>query len=399
MNERLRRLCGLLGEQGIDAALLLHPRDVLYYAGTARPASLLVICGLCAPSPSRPTAVGQAVLLVRRGLRYAAAEATIDRVKRMRGFSTVQAATSALGLHGARLGAALDVIPAGLYLRLKGVFPQWELVDISSLILNQRMVKDSGEVEATRQAARAADAGHRALPQTAAPGVTELELAAYVEQATRRAGHEGYQPLRHPEARGGGALLMSGENLAVRGGHGLVVTGTGLSAASPYGASRRVLQEGDIIVLDIGTTCGGYTADESRTFVVGRPQREQQALFDVTRQTEDAVIGCLRPGVPVAEIYATAEAIVDRGAPPVYDPGSLTLPGFVGHGIGLELDEPPVLWPRDRTVLREGMVLAVEVEISAGERAIMTKLEDTVVIRSDGCEVLTNAPRTLVQCR
>jgi Xaa-Pro aminopeptidase len=339
------------------------------------------------------------VLFVRRGLGHAAAEATIDRVERMEGFSSVQAALSALGLRGGRLGTALDVVSAGLYLRLKDAFPQWELVDVSSLILSQRMVKDSGEVEATRRAARAADAGHRALPEAAAPGVSELQLAAHVEQATRRAGHEGYQPLRHPEARGGGVLLMSGENLAVRGGHGLVVTGAGLSAGSPYGASRRLLREGDIIVLDIGTTCGGYTADESRTFVVGQPEREQKALFDVTRQTEDAVIACLRPGVPVAEVYATAEAIVDRGAPPVHDPGSLKLPGFVGHGIGLELDEPPVVWSRDRTVLQEGMVLAVEVEVSAEERGMMTKLEDTVLIRSDGCEILTNASRTLVQCR
>jgi Xaa-Pro aminopeptidase len=123
-----------------------------------------------------------------------------------------------------------------------------------------------------------------------------------------------------------------------------------------------------------------------------------QALFAVTQQVEEAVFGLLGPGVPVADLYAVAGALVDRGAPPLLAPGSLVLPGFIGHGIGLELDEPPVLWPRDETYLREGMVLAIEVEVSLPEDGLMTKLEDTVVIRSDGFEVLTHAPRGLVEC-
>jgi Xaa-Pro aminopeptidase len=338
------------------------------------------------------------MLFVRRGLEYARAEATVGPVKSMQGFSSITAVFGELGLEGGVLGTELDVTSGQLYQRLKEAFAEWELVDVSSLVLNQRAVKDEEEIAATRRAAAVADAGHRALPRAAAPGVSELELAAEVERAIRLAGHEGYQALRHAGARGGGVLLMSGENLAVRGGHGLVVTGAGLSPASPYGPSRRVLCKGDLIVLDIGSTWGGYTADESRTFVLGRPPEAQKALFAVTRETEGAVLDCLRSGVPVADVYAAAQAVVDHGAAPFFPPGTLTLPGFIGHGIGLELDEPPVLLPRVETCLREGMVLAIEVEVSAPEVGLMTKLEDTVVIRSDGCEVLTHAPRQLIEC-
>jgi Xaa-Pro aminopeptidase len=316
----------------------------------------------------------------------------------MRGFSSIIDAVAELGLEGAVLGAALDVTSAQLYQRLKDAFAAWELADISSLVLDQRAVKDEDEIAAMRRAAAVADAGHRALAQAAAPGASELELAAEVERAMRLAGHEGFQPLRHPGARGGGVLLISGENLAVRGGHGLVVTGAGLSPGSPYGVTRRKLREGDLIVLDIGSTSGGYTADESRTFVLGQPAGVHQALFAVTWETEEAVLDLLRAGIPVADVYAVAEAVVDQGAPPFLAPGSLTLPGFIGHGVGLELDEPPVLWPRSETCLREGMVLAIEVEVSVPEEGLMTKLEDTVVIRSDGCEVLTSAPRCLIEC-
>lgn len=386
METRREDLHERMNEAGIDAAILVHPRDVLYYTGTVRPSTLLI-------GPR------EAVLFVRRGLEPARREVRDVRVEAGGGFKRVAEALRTQAPDGGRLGLEMDVLPARLYLRIREVLPEWEPVDISPLILDQRMVKGGPEVASTRQAAAAADVGHEAMARLLRPGVTELELAAEVEAAMRRAGHEGYQPLRHPGARGGGVLLMSGENLTVRGGHGLVVTGVGLSPASPYGASRRRVRPGDLVVLDTGTTCGGYTADESRTYVVGRARPDQRALFEVALAAEEAVLGALRPGTPVSEVYAAAQAVVDRGNPPHFPPGSLILPGFVGHGIGLELDEPPVLWDREGMSILSGMVLAVEVEVSAPEVGMMAKIEDTVVVEREGPRLLTQAPRSLIEVR
>ena len=215
----------------------------------------------------------------------------------------------------------------------------------------------------------------------------------------RRAGHEGFQPLRSPEARGAGILLASGENLAVRGGHGLVVTGAGLSPAMPYGPSLRTFEPGDVIVVDVGSTVAGYTSDESRSYVLGPATERQRALFAAALAIHDAVVGALRPGVTGSELYAIAEAALARRTEPHFPPGSLSLPGFIGHGVGLELDEPPVLWPRDEVYMQAGMVLAIEVEVSAPDPGLMVKLEDTVVVRPDGCELLTRARRDLVECK
>jgi Xaa-Pro dipeptidase len=382
-----------MAKAGMDAALLLHHRDILYYAGTARPAALLVSL----PSGSELSELC-AVLFVRRGLEYARREATVARVEPMRGFSSIARVFSELGLVGGVLGTELDLVAVNLYHRLLEVFPTWSLVDISPLVLAQRLVKDETEVSLTRRAAAVADAGHLEAPHFVAPGSRELALAAGVEAAMRRAGHEGFQPLRYPEARGAGILVMSGEHLVVRGGHGLVVTGAGQSPGMPYGPSRRIFEAGDLVVVDVGATYDGYTADEARTFVVGQATQAQRALFSVARATEDAVFEALRPGMPVADLYPLAETVVAPGAPPHFIPGSLVLPGFVGHGVGLEIDEPPVLWPRDETQLAEGMVLAIEVEISAPDQKMMVKLEDTVVVRRDGCEVLTASPRRLIEC-
>ena len=367
----------------MDAALLLHPRDILYYAGTVRPSSLLVTAGREKPD---------AMLFVRRGMAEVREEARLDTVRPMRGFGSITGAVEELGLLTGTLGLELDTTSAALYGRVAAAFSGWETMDVTPVVLDQRMVKEEREIAATRCAAAAADAGHRALRQALEPGRRELALAADVEKAMRLAGHEGFQPLRHPEARGGGVLLMSGPHLSMRGGHGLIVTGAGLSAGSPYGASRRVVREGDLVVLDTGSTTNGYTADVSRTYVAGEPSAAQRALFETVWRTEEAVLEALRPGVPVAAVYETAEAVVEKGAGPGFDAGSLVLPGFVGHGIGLELDEPPVLWPREKGALRRGMVLAIEIEVSAPDCGLMAKLEDTVVIRSDGAEVLTHAP-------
>ena len=373
-----------MANAGIDVALLVHPRDVLYYAGTARPATLLV-------SPE------YAALFVRRGLEQARKEAAIGRIEQGSSLTSLANELADGGLTAGTLGLELDVMPTNLFLKVKEAFTGWDPVDISPLVMRQRMIKDELELQHIQLASAIADAGHQALPQALKPGMTELALVAEVEAAVRRAGHEGYQSLRRPGARGGGMLLASGEHLTVRGGHGLVVTGAGLSPGTPYGASTRQIQPGDLIVLDIGSTFMGYTGDESRTYVLGPASGEQQALFDTALAAEQAVFAELRPGMPVANVYAAAEAVVALGASPHFSPGELTLPGFVGHGIGLELDEPPVIWDREGSSLAEGMVLAVEVEVSAPSAGLMAKIEDTVVVEAGGPRILTSAARRLIE--
>lgn len=384
MKERLAGLRRRMAEAGLDVALLVHPRDLFYYANTARPAMLVV-------GPS------EEALFVRRGLDLARREATVARVEAGGGLDVVAAELAAQGLNGGCLGVELDVIPARLYLRIGEALPGWELADVSPLVLAQRQVKEAGEIEVTARAAAVADAGHAALARGLRPGLSELELAAQVEAALRRAGHEAFQPLRYPGARGGGVFLMAGERLTVRGGHGLVITGAGLGPATPYGPSHQPVRPGDLVVLDIGAACDGYTADVARTFVVGKATAAQQALFDVAVAAEEAVLSALQPGVSVGEVYAAAAEVVARGAPPYFAPGHLTLPGFAGHGVGVELDEPPVVWEREKSAVEVGWVLAVEIEVNAPAAGLMAKLEDTVVVETDGSRLLGDTPRRLIE--
>jgi len=384
-NERITRFRTLLQKSGIDVALLVHPKDVFYYAGTVRPASLLV-------TPD------DVVLLVRRGYDCARREATVKDVRLSGGFETIGTALSAFGFTGGKLGTELDVVSVQLVRRMAATFPSWSLADVSPLVLTQRSVKDADEVDTMRNSAEVADEGLRSVPDYVSEGVTELELAAEVEQVMRNAGHEAYVPIRSQDVRGGGVFVMSGENISIRGGYGRVVTGAGLGAAMPYGPSRREFRQHDLIVVDAGATYEGYAADEARTFVLGEATKAQRALYDVARAAEDAVLEALRPGVTGAELYAVAEEVVKDGMQPFYSRSSLALPGFVGHGIGLEFDEPPVLDAEEALVAMPGMVLAVEIEVSAVTTRQMVKIEDTVLVEPDGFELLTTAPRELIEC-
>jgi Xaa-Pro aminopeptidase len=323
----------------------------------------------------------------------------------MAGLADIVERCDAAGLDGGVLGIEFDVVPVQIYHRLEEVFGRccrdkggaWSFVDIAPLVLAQRGVKDEREIALARRAAEITDLGHRTFANVFTAGATELSLAAEVEATMRRSGHEGFQP-RQAEAHGAGVLLASGEHLTIRGGHGLVVTGAGLSAAMPYGPSHRRLQAGDTVVLDIASTYAGYTTDQARSYVVGQASPAQRALFQITLETQAAVLETLEPGTTGPELYSAAQAVIARGARPYFAPEDLVLPGFVGHGVGLEIDEPPVLWPRDDVVVQAGMMLAIEIEVSAPVLGLMAKLEDTVVVRPGGYEMLTNAPRELVGC-
>jgi Xaa-Pro aminopeptidase len=325
-------------------------------------------------------------------------ETSIERVEPMAGMRDLAQAVRDLKGRGHRLATELDVAAAALVGRLRSAMPSEELVDVSPLVLAQRGIKDETEVAAIARAAKVADVGHREAREAIRAGRTELDVAARVEYALRAAGHEAIVPVRTLDERGCGVLLMSRDNLRVRGGFGLVMTGRGLGPSMPFGPGRRAIERGDLVMVDIGVTVGGYTADEARTYVVGRPNGVQQALVDLGWRTAEAVIEASRPGRSVRSLFQVGQAVVRAGRPPLIAPGEVTLTGFVGHGVGVEIDEPPVLWPRAEGEIEEGMTLSIEIELLAEEHALAAKVEDTIVVTGDGGQRLTDAPRGLPVC-
>lgn len=388
---RLKRLRAALRETGVDAALLLNPPDIAYFTGTRQPANLLV------PAD----AAHDPVLFVRRARDFVTEDIAATGFPSAwladgGSFRDIATQLRRLGFAGGVLGTAEDKLPTTMFRSLGRALPDWELRDISGLLLDQRMIKDEKEIALMRDACALFAAAHEAILATARPGVSELEVANAAFTALRLAGHEEVIPMRRWDAvLPPSGVLASGPNLWRISGQAFTVTGVGISAAVPGGASRRRLAPGDLIVYDLPSHRAGYHGDTARTYVVGEPTAEQRRAFDACLAVYRATIAALRPGTTAAAVYATARA---AAAETPYGPYFMGYEGkqgaYIGHSTGIEQDEPPVLAPRVATPLQAGMTLAVEPKfIIPGFGAI--DIEDTWLLTADGCEPLYPHPNEL----
>jgi len=389
--ERRRRISKLqekIGEAGLDGALLCYSRDIYYYTGTAQPSWLAV-----SPDDYR--------LFVRSGLDFALGDIFIDkdRVREERRLAGVfKDFFVPLKTGYRRVATELDVLTAEQFKEMEKVFASYELSNVSPLVLDQRKTKEPFEIERLRGACEALHAGHEAVLAHLREGMTELELAALVENAHRLAGHEGIFFIRLPDFYMSRGPIASGPNLLRNSGVVYTITGVGLSSAVPAGPTRRPIARGDVIMIDIPTLVDGYHADQTRTYVLGKARDEIRAMYDDLKAIADHLIAAMKPGMRCSEIYRLAfEKAKDlRRAEHFQSFGKGRRSRLIGHGIGIELNEPPIPSEYDASEIGEGYVIALDIHM-LDETMGVVKLEDMILIGKEKNEILTKSPRDLFE--
>jgi Xaa-Pro dipeptidase len=263
-------------------------------------------------------------------------------------------------------------------------------------VLEQRMVKSPEEIQWLREAARISGRLFEELRTLLRPDVSEIELYGHLALRQRLLGADGLsskhgfndRTLEH-------GWLVSGPNTSQVSGYWLTMTGLGPSPARPYGPTQRRIRAGDLVCYDVGTSVNGYHSDHARTFVVGRASDEQRRVWDALRAVQETAIAAAVPGRTAAEVYdAAARAATRHGIAEHFMTRAVLDFPYVGHGVGVEIDEPPLLSPRTSTVLRPGMVLAVEPKVIVPAWGGLT-IEDTVLVTDGAPEVLTTASTDL----
>ena len=266
-------------------------------------------------------------------------------------------------LAGSRRVAAGDRMWAVHLLALQALEPARRWSSAAAVTGPLRARKDPEEVAALRRAARGADAALAELLGGSIRGRTERAVAADLASLLVSHGHETAE---------------------------FTIVASGPNAASPHHEpTDRTIVPGDALVLDFGGMVDGYHSDITRTVSIGEPGTDVAAVHEVVATAHAAACATIRPGVAIEEIDAAARAVI-------------TDAGFgerfihrTGHGIGLEVHEPPYAVAGDRTVLEPGMTFSVEPGIYLDGR-FGVRIEDIVAVTDDGVELLNDAPRALV---
>ena len=249
---------------------------------------------------------------------------------------------------------------------LRRALPNAELVDISNTVA-LRAVKSEEEIRCIEKACKISEQGMKMALESVQPGMTELEVAVLAEQQMIRLGSD---RLKHI------TILASGSRARL---------------IHPF-ATHKKIARGDLVVVDLGAVYGGYCSDLARTIVVGKPDEETKNAFETLRTVQDRVLEKLCPGISIKEIEAVAlETARANGH---------QLLNFVGHSIGLEVEEYPFLRtagaPDPDLKLEKNMVVAFLQGSIQRKRNVGIRLEDTVLITESGAKLLTAYPRELV---
>jgi len=261
--------------------------------------------------------------------------------------------------------AVADVMPAAHVLGLRATLPSAEQRLAGKVLRELRMRKDAAELDALRKAGAAIDRVHARMAELAKPGRTEAEVGAAIATAMLEEGHT--------EAS-------------------FIVVGSGPNGASPHHeVSDRVIEPGDVVVVDIGGPVPeGYYSDSTRTYCVGgEPSAEVRDTYAVLHEAQRAAVAAVRPGVSAEQVDATArQVIADAGFGEYFVHRT-------GHGIGLDVHEEPYIVAGNGLTLEPGMTFSVEPGIYLPGRW-GARIEDIVAVTEDGCESFNRRPHELV---
>jgi Xaa-Pro aminopeptidase len=384
---RIVALQALLRKNGVDAAVIRQNADMFYFTGTVQDSHLIV------PSSGTP------VFLVRRSLVRAEAESPLRPIIQMKSMAQVREATfEACGTSEPRtIGLELDVLPANAFFFYdEKIFPKQQIVDISGLVRQVRMIKSPWEIRIMRDAAAISKLVADSVPHLLRPGMTELELCAELEAVSRKAGNSGMVRLRAFNMEMVFGHILSGPNAAVPSYTDAPTGGPGISPAFGQGAGKRKINAGEIVSVDTMIISNGYANDQTRNFCIGPPPPRLAGAYEFVQSVHARFRDLARPGAITGELYEAVWRWAREAGWATWFMGcSDPRVTFVAHGIGVEVDEFPFIAQGQKLELQEGMVFAFEPKVIIPDEGI-AGLENSYLVTSDGSESLNTATEELV---
>ena len=356
---RIQQLQQKLDAARLDALLLVHLPNIRYLSGFTGSAGVLLVTPRKSvfftdgryTEQARAEVQGSRIVISARPPLVTAAECLS---------SNIRSKTSHI-----RVGVEGEHLVVSQRHRMQQLLRSaFRLVEAPQLVETMRLVKDEDEIVLMRQAALLGSKLFDTALASIHPGVKETEVAAEMEYAARNAGAE--------------AMSFS------------TIIASGTRSALPHGrATQASIPSRGFVVCDFGVILTGYCSDRTRTLYVGRPTVEERGFYNAVRDAQEAALQVIRPGVSVAEVDHAARTVLRRKKLNRFFTHS------TGHGVGLEIHEPPRVAKGALETLQPGMVITVEPGAYVpGKYGV--RIEDMVVVTAQGCEILAPTSKELI---
>ncbi len=386
ITRRIQGLFEILEKEAIDVSIIHHNADMFYFTGTVQDGYFVI------------SKNGRYSFAVRRNYERALLQTPIRPVELISSLKDIKEIVHSLtGNTPGRIGLALDVLSASTYLLLKNtLFPDAEIVDISFSIRMQRAVKSEEEIEMMRSAAEISHAVYEAVPELLKDGIDEWDLCINLEYVARKKEHLGFIRLRNPRLEMYFGHVLSGPEAATTSYTDAPTGGEGISVGFAQGSTRRTIKRGDLVSVDTMMNRNGYLNDQTRLFSIGHPSEKLLRAYELSLKIHKFFKDKARPGEVSGKLYEEIWKIVEESSFKEFFMGvGSNRVSFIGHGLGIEVDEFPFIASRQKTVLQSGMVVALEPKFIIPDEGI-SGIENTYLITPEGAKALNISKEELV---
>lgn len=288
-----------------------------------------------------------------------------------------------------------DEISHGEWLRYEAIFHPQKTVNGTNMLRQVRSVKTDYEVSLLNESARLQSLSYTQIPSLYRKGMTDHELTVEIERNARLLGNLGLFRIFGQSMEAFMGSVLSGDNAANPSPYDFALGGAGMHPSLPIGHNATPLVDGTAIMIDINGNYTGYISDQTRTFSIGKLPQQAYDAHQVSIEIQHKLAEMGKPGAVCEDLYLESLKIAEKyGLADCYM-GIDQQAKFVGHGIGLVVNELPVLCNKAKDLLQENMCIALEPKfIIKGVGAVGT--ENTFVVRKNGMEQITTAPEEII---
>lgn len=374
---RLARVTEAMTAHGMDAMLLTDNANKYYLTGRVFAGYIYL------------TADGTILCAVRRPVELDGPETVYIRKPEELPAHLGQSMPGTLGLE-------LDTLTYNHAMRLRAIFAESATANASAVMRQAREVKTPAQVELIRESGIRQERVYRRVPRMYREGMTDIELQIEIERASRLEGCLGQFRISGDSMELFMGNIIAGDNADAPSPYDFAMGGAGMDPSLPVGADGTTIKPGMTVMVDVNGNYTGYMTDMTRVYSLGEIAPEAVRAHECSRRIHRELAAMGRPGTEARALYDRAiEIACEEGLEHLFM-GHRQHAGFIGHGVGIEINEAPVIAPRSRDIIAAGQVIALEPKfVVPGTGAV--GIENTYVIGEDGTwECLTNAPEEII---